>query len=82
METFHELYFDGAVDFKGDALDVLEYRHDWSRFRFTLSLGRFFFTGFIPEAIMHTRSQGKTFQYSAASQDIEQSRRRAGQRPL
>ncbi|MCJ1464076.1 Sphingolipid C9-methyltransferase 2 [Pseudocyphellaria aurata] len=57
METFHEMYFDGAVDFKDDALDVMEYRHDWSSFRFTLSLCWYFFTGMIPEAIMHTRSQ-------------------------
>ena len=56
--TFHEMYFDGDVDFKGDALEILEYRHDWANFRFTLSLFRFFFTGMIPEVIMHTRSQG------------------------
>ena len=60
METFHEMYFDGAVDFKGDALEILEYRHDWVSFRFTLSLFRFFFTGMIPEVIMHTRSQGES----------------------
>lgn len=58
METFHELYFDNKVSFKGDALDVLEYRHDWANFRFTLSLYKFFLTGMIPEVIMHTRSQG------------------------
>lgn len=59
METFHEMYFDGAVDFKGDALEIMEYRHDWANFRFTLSLFRFFFTGMIPEMLMHTRSQGQ-----------------------
>ncbi|ODQ80270.1 hypothetical protein BABINDRAFT_161236 [Babjeviella inositovora NRRL Y-12698] len=57
METFHELYFDGKVSFKGDCLDVMEYRHDWCTFRFTLSLFRFFICGMIPEIIMHTRSQ-------------------------
>ncbi|KAI9717511.1 MAG: Sphingolipid C9-methyltransferase 2 [Candelaria pacifica] len=57
METFHEMYFDGEVDFKGDALEVMEYRHDWANFRFTLSLFRFFFVGMMPEVIMHTRSQ-------------------------
>ncbi|KAK4696612.1 sphingolipid C9-methyltransferase, partial [Lecanoromycetidae sp. Uapishka_2] len=57
METFHEMYFDGAVDFKGDALEIMEYRHDWANFRFTLSLFRFFLTGMMPEVIMHTRSQ-------------------------
>ena len=63
METFHEMYFDGAVDFKGDALDTMEYRHDWANFKFTLSLFWFFFTGMIPEVIMHTRSQGELVYY-------------------
>lgn len=58
IETFHEMYFNGAVDFKGDALETLEYRHDWANFRFTISLFRFFLTGMMPEVIMHTRSQG------------------------
>lgn len=57
METFHELYFDGNVSFKGDCLDILEYRHDWCEFSFTLSLFRFFLLGFIPEVIMHSKSQ-------------------------
>lgn len=57
METFHEMYFDGKVDFNGDALEVMEYRHDWANFRFTLSLFWFFLTGMMPEVIMHTRSQ-------------------------
>ncbi|TID28624.1 hypothetical protein CANINC_002380 [Pichia inconspicua] len=57
METFHELYFANKVSFKGDALDVMEYRHDWAQFSFTLSLFRFFLFGMIPEVIMHTRSQ-------------------------
>ncbi|KAG7007193.1 GMC oxidoreductase [Physcia stellaris] len=57
METFHEMYFEGAVDFKGDALEIMEYRHDWANFRFTISLFKYFFTGMIPEVIMHTRSQ-------------------------
>lgn len=58
LETFHEMYFDGDVDFNGDCLEVMEYRHDWANFRFTLSLIRFFLFQFIPEMIMHTRSQG------------------------
>lgn len=57
METFHEMYFDEKVDFKGDCLEMLEYRHDWANFRFTLSLFKFFFTGMIPEVIWHSRSQ-------------------------
>ncbi len=58
METFHELYFDEKVDFKGDALEIMEYRHDWANWKFTFSLFRYFLTGMMPEVIMHTRSQG------------------------
>ena len=58
IETFHEMYFAGDVDFKGDCLDVLEQRHDWANFHFTLGLIRFFLTGMVPELLMHTRSQG------------------------
>ncbi|ODV74328.1 S-adenosyl-L-methionine-dependent methyltransferase [Cyberlindnera jadinii NRRL Y-1542] len=57
METFHELYFANKVSFKGDALEIMEYRHDWAQFSFTLSLFKFFLLGMIPEVIMHTRSQ-------------------------
>jgi len=59
METFHNMYFDGDVEFNGDCLEVMEYRHDWASFRFTISLFQFFLFSFIPEVIMHTRSQGK-----------------------
>ncbi|KAK3374890.1 S-adenosyl-L-methionine-dependent methyltransferase [Podospora didyma] len=57
MWTFFEMYFDGDVDFNGDCLEVMEYRHDWANFRFTIGLFKFFLTGFVPEVIMHTRSQ-------------------------
>jgi len=59
METFHEMYFDNKVEVNGDMLEVLEYRHDWASFRFTWGLYWFFLTSFVPEVIMHTRSQGK-----------------------
>jgi cyclopropane-fatty-acyl-phospholipid synthase len=58
METFYEKYFNGEVDFKGDALECLEYRHDWANFRFTMGLFKHFLFGFIPEMLLHTRSQG------------------------
>jgi hypothetical protein len=32
MQTFCEMYLDGVVDFNGDTLDILEYRHDWAHF--------------------------------------------------
>jgi hypothetical protein len=58
MHTFYEKYFAGEVDVKGDMLDVLEVRHDWASFRFTIGLMVYFITGMMPEVIMHTRSQG------------------------
>jgi cyclopropane-fatty-acyl-phospholipid synthase len=60
MAIFYEKYFDGDVDFKGDALECLEYRHDWANFKFTLGVFKHFFLSFIPELLMHTRSQGRT----------------------
>jgi hypothetical protein len=35
MQKFHDEYFDGKVEFKGDVLDIMEYRHDWASFEFT-----------------------------------------------
>ncbi|KAG9235682.1 S-adenosyl-L-methionine-dependent methyltransferase [Amylocarpus encephaloides] len=57
METFYEMYFEGQVDFNGDCLEVMEYRHDWANFRFTLGLFKHVFFVFAPEVIMHSRSQ-------------------------
>lgn len=57
LETFSEMYFDEKIDLKGDCLEILEYRHDWANFRFTMGLFKHFFTGFIPEMLLHTRSQ-------------------------
>ncbi|KAF2185010.1 S-adenosyl-L-methionine-dependent methyltransferase [Zopfia rhizophila CBS 207.26] len=57
METFHEKYFDGDVDFNGDCLEIMEKRHDWANFRFTFGLIKYFLTGMLPEVIMHTKSQ-------------------------
>lgn len=71
METFHEMYFDGDVEFKGDCLEVLEYRHDWASFRFTVSLIKYFLLGMIPEVIMHTRSQGKLLLHQLTKQTKE-----------
>lgn len=59
METFHEMYFEGDVSFKGDCLEVMEQRHDWASFEFTMSLFKYFLTGMIPEMLIHSRSQGR-----------------------
>ena len=60
IAEFQDMYFDGDVEFNGDCLEVLEYRHDWANFRFTWGLFKFVFLQFAPEMIMHTRSQGKS----------------------
>ncbi|KAF4978545.1 hypothetical protein FZEAL_5078 [Fusarium zealandicum] len=57
MQTFFELYFDGQVDLNADALEVLEYRHDWATFNFTWETFRFFLFEFVPATIFHHRSQ-------------------------
>ena len=57
METFHEMYFAGKVSFRGDALEAMEFRHDWASFRFTLSLFKYFLFGMLPEVLVHSRSQ-------------------------
>jgi hypothetical protein len=63
METFYEMYFNGDVTFNMDALEALEYRHDWCNFRFTFGLIKHFLFGMLPELIMHTRSQGKSLSH-------------------
>lgn len=35
MQILHDAYFDGKADFKGDVLEVMEYRHDWASFGLT-----------------------------------------------
>lgn len=57
MQTFFELYFSGDVDFNGDCLDVMEYRHDWATFNFTWDLFRYILFTFAPDVILHNRSQ-------------------------
>ncbi|KAM0796193.1 S-adenosyl-L-methionine-dependent methyltransferase [Usnea florida] len=57
METFSEMYFNGEVDFNGDALEILEYRHDWASFGFTMGNFRFLLLNFFPELLLHSRSQ-------------------------
>lgn len=35
MQVFHDAYFEGKIDFNGDVLEMMEYRHDWATFNFT-----------------------------------------------
>jgi sphingolipid C9-methyltransferase len=57
IETFMRKYFDGDAGFKGDVLEVLEYRHDWASFRFTLELFRFILGKFFTDVLVHSRAQ-------------------------
>lgn len=40
MQKFHDAFFDGKVEFKGDVLEIMEYRHDWASFEFTPEVGQ------------------------------------------
>ncbi|KAL5336144.1 S-adenosyl-L-methionine-dependent methyltransferase [Aspergillus crustosus] len=57
MQTFAEMYLDGAVDFNGDCLDILEYRHDWASFSFTWDLFKFILGTFARDVLFHTKDQ-------------------------
>lgn len=39
LQLLHDAFFDGKAEFKGDVLDVLEYRHDWASFGLTAEVG-------------------------------------------
>ena len=58
IEIFYELYFNSEADFRGDCLEIMEMRHDWATFNFTPGVFKHFLTGFIPEMLIHSRSQG------------------------
>lgn len=57
IESFERKFFEGEVAFNGDALDVLEYRHDWASWGFTWELFKYILFTFAPEVIIHSRSQ-------------------------
>ncbi|TFY67625.1 hypothetical protein EVG20_g3867 [Dentipellis fragilis] len=57
MQVFHDAFFDGKIDFKGDVLDIMEARHDWAKMVFTPELFRYVFMNFIPEVIVHSQQQ-------------------------
>ncbi|KAI9013926.1 S-adenosyl-L-methionine-dependent methyltransferase [Phycomyces nitens] len=60
METFFEAYFEGKIDFNGDALEIMELRHDWAAFQFTLGQFKFFLLQWLPETFWHSRDQDET----------------------
>ncbi|KAF8816423.1 sphingolipid C9-methyltransferase [Phlegmacium glaucopus] len=57
MQLFHDAYFEGKIDFKGDVLDIMEQRHDWAKMNFTWELFKFVLTVFLPSVVIHSQSQ-------------------------
>ncbi|KXN82922.1 putative fatty acid methyltransferase [Leucoagaricus sp. SymC.cos] len=57
MQVFHDAYFDGKIDFNGDVLDIMEQRHDWAKFNFTMELFKYVLTVLIPVVISHSQLQ-------------------------
>lgn len=57
LQTFCELYIEGEVDFNGDCLDIMEYRHDWAHFGFTWGLFKYIFLTFAWDVLLHTKTQ-------------------------
>ncbi|KAG8920652.1 hypothetical protein FRC01_000654 [Tulasnella sp. 417] len=57
MQVAYDAYFDGKLTFKGDVLDVLEWRHDWASFTMTWNLFEYVLKNLIPEVIVHSQNQ-------------------------
>jgi len=57
MELFFENYAIGNIDIKSDALEIMEARHDWACFHFTMGQFKFFVTQWIPELLWHSKIQ-------------------------
>lgn len=57
MQVFHDAYFDGKAEFKGDVLDILELRHDWAKFNMTPELFKYVLMNLIPDVVFHTQAQ-------------------------
>ncbi|OJJ42319.1 hypothetical protein ASPZODRAFT_77117 [Penicilliopsis zonata CBS 506.65] len=57
LQTFYALYLAGEVDFNGDTLNAMEYRHDWATFNFTWDTFKFLLGTFFVDVMFHTRSQ-------------------------
>ncbi|KAF4872616.1 Sphingolipid C9-methyltransferase 1 [Colletotrichum siamense] len=57
IKTFYEMYFDGDVEFNGDCLEIMEYRHDWCTFQFTWAVLKFILFTFFRDVAFHSREQ-------------------------
>jgi hypothetical protein len=57
VQTLYEAWFDGLVDLKREALDLIYRRREWARLILDWSHVKFFVMQFIPELLKHTRAQ-------------------------
>ncbi|VDB96261.1 unnamed protein product [Peniophora sp. CBMAI 1063] len=57
MQVFYDAYFEGKIDFKGDVLEAMENRHDFTKMTFTLELFRHVLLKLVPDIIFHTQHQ-------------------------
>ncbi|KAI0045928.1 sphingolipid C9-methyltransferase [Auriscalpium vulgare] len=57
MQIFHDAYFAGKIDIKGDVLETLEARHDFTKMVMTPELFNHVFFKLIPDVISHSVSQ-------------------------
>lgn len=57
ISTLHEAYFDEQIDLKGDVLDILKKRKEFTEFKITPEHVKFILTHFVPETLLHSREQ-------------------------
>ncbi|KIY66324.1 sphingolipid C9-methyltransferase [Cylindrobasidium torrendii FP15055 ss-10] len=57
IQVFHDAYFDGKIDIKGDVLETLDHRLDFTKMVFTPELFRYVFMNLIPDVLSHSRDQ-------------------------
>lgn len=60
MQEFHDAYFEGKFDFKGDVLEQMEFRQDWASFPITIEHFKYVFCNLIPDVILHSENQDRS----------------------
>ncbi|KAI0313677.1 sphingolipid C9-methyltransferase [Amylostereum chailletii] len=57
IQEFYDAYFEGKIDIKGDVLETLEARHDFTKMIFSVDLFKHVLLKLIPDVIFHTQHQ-------------------------
>lgn len=57
MSVLYESYFDGELDIKGDALDMLRERQSFVKYNITRQHLQWAMTNFVPDVVSHSRAQ-------------------------